>query len=325
MNKETVISVATIVDHFSLDLINYLRQTSDVLSQHFYYYEIILIARNNLISDIVSLKKSISMLPKIRVIELANQCDDDIAYSAALNSAIGDAIVLMDFQSDAVELILSMINKILHEKCDVVVCQNTAKNKEPFWINWLSAFFYKCASLLCDRSVDFDRTHFSCYSRTAVNFILQYKNNIRNLRLLRQLLGLKTTHLEYESISTQKKNAKSTFRLLFTRIEEIFHLSVKPLRIVSAAGFILGSVNFFYIGYIILVKMFGNHVIPGWASLSLTQSIVFLVLFFSISIIASYLNIISQEIQKRPLYTITNEWFSENAQYNLSQKNVVEN
>jgi dolichol-phosphate mannosyltransferase len=320
---DKVISVATIVDNYSQNLIAFLNKATHLLSNHYQYYEIVLICRHNLIHDQVSLRSAIHQIPKIRVIELANNCDDDIAYSAALNSAIGDAVVLMDFNLDSLETIPSMINNILHEKADVVIGHNVSESTESSWLYWLSRFFYKCASLLCEQTVDFDRTHFSCYSRTAINCILQYKNNIRNLRLLRELLGLRITTLNYINPLARPKNSTLTLRRLFSRIEEIFHLSVKPLRIVSACGFFISAGNIFYIFYILIVKFFSKNVTPGWASISLIQSTIFLALFFSIAIIASYLNIVSQEIQKRPLYTITNEWLSDNCIIDLTHKNVV--
>ncbi|HLB41823.1 MAG TPA: glycosyltransferase [Gammaproteobacteria bacterium] len=324
MNKNSVVSVATIIDDYSQNLVLYLQEATSILSKNFQNYEIILILRKSSIKTRNELKNGIQHLPKIRLVQLANNCDEDIAYSAALNTAIGDAVVLMDFNQDPLEMVPIMIKKILQEETEVVIGHNVNKNREALWCNLLSIFFYKFASLLCEQSVDFDRTHFSCYSRTAVNFILQYKSNIRNLRLLRQLLGLETMIIDYSAISIQTTSPNNLARRLFSRVEEIFNLSVKPLRVVAISCFFLATLNTFYILYVLLVKFFGKNIAPGWAALSLTQSVVFLVLFFSIGIIACYLNIISQEIQRRPLYTIVNEWFSNNTLYDFSRKNIVD-
>src|SRR3990167_6868379 len=197
MNNDFVVSIATLVDNYSHSIVDYLNEASLLLSKNFQHYEIILIIRKSIINDREILKNHIQHLSKIRIIELANNCDEDIAYSAALNSAIGDAVVLMDFIQDSLSLVPHMLNKIFAEETDVIIGNNISEYKESFWSRFLSKFFYKCAGLLCDQSVDFDRTHFSCYSRSAVNFMLQYKSNIRNLRLLRQLLGLKTTMINY--------------------------------------------------------------------------------------------------------------------------------
>ena len=324
MYKDSVVSVATIVDEFSDSITKFLQEATLVLSKCFQNYEIILVARKNLIKTQIELKKSIQYFPRIRIVQLANNCDEDIAYSAALNTAIGDAVILMDFNQDPLETVPMMIKKILHEEAEVVIGRNATKQHESLWRDLLSKFFYKFAGLLCEQPVYFDRTHFSCYSRTAINCILQYKNNIRNLRLMRQLLGLETIQIDYAGVPSRSIGSSNTIRRFFSRIEEIFNLSVKPLRVVAASSFILSIFNISYIGYILLVKLFGHNIAPGWAAISLTQSLFFSVLFLSISIIACYLNIISQEIQRRPLYTIVNEWFSDNALYDYSYKNVVD-
>ncbi|EKD73496.1 MAG: hypothetical protein ACD_45C00300G0003 [uncultured bacterium] len=324
MNRDSVVSVATIIDNCSEKLTTYLQEATSILSKNFQNYEIILIVRKSSIQTRKELKNDIQHLPKIRLVQLANNCDEDIAYSAALNTAIGDAVVLMDSNQDPLATVPVMVRKILQEEAEVVVGHNISKHQEPLWCHLLSKFFYKFASLLCEQPVDFDRTHFSCYSRTAVNYILQYKNNIRNLRLLRQLLGLETMSIDYAGLPIQITNSNSIIRRLFSRTEEILNLSIKPLRVVAASCFCLAILNIGYIGYILLVKSFGKNLAPGWAALSLTQSVVSLVLFFSISIIACYLNIISQEIQRRPLYTVVNEWFSDNDLHDFPIKNVVD-
>src|SRR3989338_8655240 len=253
MNKNSVVSVATIIDDYSQNLVLYLQEATSILSKNFQNYEIILILRKSSIKTRKELKNDIQHLPKIRLVQLANNCDEDIAYSAALNTAIGDAVVLMDSNQDPLATVPVMVRKILQEEAEVVVGHNISKHKEPLWCHLLSKFFYKFASLLCEQPVDFDRTHFSCYSRTAVNYILQYKNNIRNLRLLRQLLGLETMSIDYAGLPIQITNSNSIIRRLFSRTEEILNLSIKPLRVVAASCFCLAILNIGYIGYILLV------------------------------------------------------------------------
>jgi hypothetical protein len=326
LDNNLVISIATVVDGDFQNVMNYLQRVTSLLSKNFRHYEVLLIIKNSSHQDKILLRNSIQQLLKIRVIELANNCSDDIAYGAALNSAIGDAVILMDFNQDSLSPVLLMINKVLHEGANIVIGHNTKKNKESLLSRWLSKLFYKCTALLCGQIACFSRNHFSCYSRTAINFILQHKNNVCNLRLLREQLGLEVTLVEYSDSLTQKRNSRAIIQRLFSNTEGMLYLSVKPLRIVSALGFILAIYNIFYIGYIFIINLFGDNTqYITLTSTSLIKSIGFLILFFSISVIASYLNIILQEIQRRPLYTISNEWFSDNVLFDFSKKNVVDN
>lgn len=325
MNKDILVSVSTIIDDDSDFVFEYLQEVTSVLSQHYENYEVILIGNGISIQTSVEVRKIIQKFPNVRLIQLANHYDEDIAYSSALDAAIGDAVVLIDSRWDPCDIIPKMVEKISQEKVDVVIGINLDKNPETYWHDFLARCFYKVAGYMCAQSVDFDRTHYSCYSRTAVNSITQYKNHIRNLRLLRKLLGVETAVIEYYRANRGQKNRKTNIvNRLFSRVEEVLSLSVKPLRIVSAICLFAGCINVVYLVYVILIRVVGKGIMPGWASLSVTQGSMFTIFFFTLGVIANYINIIFREVQQRPLYVILNEWSSGTPLEYFLRKNVVE-
>lgn len=324
MNHSSVISVVTVINNPAMQIDSYLKKLTSILSDAFSHYEILFVFYDLPMSAQSILKNKVSAYKKIRLIQLANNCDDDIAYNAGLNSAIGDAVVLIDLHQDPIELIPQLLFKILNEEADVVAGNNLTKYRTSLALHLLEKSLVMSARILCKQTIDFDRTYFSCYSRTAINSIIQYKNNVRNLRLLSQLLGLETLYISYTGLRQTNTPPLLSLKRLFSRIEEVFNLSVRPLRIAAAACFCVGTLNIVYIFYILYIKLFSTAT-PGWAALSMEQSLASIILFLALGTQLIYTNIISQEIKRKPLYNIINEWFSENSIYTCTTKNVIDN
>jgi len=321
MNRDNLISLCTPVEGSDAGLEVWLREAAATLAAHYENYEIILIGNGLRGQNLAAARRLVSATPKARLVTLANHCDEDVVYSAALDTAIGDAVLLTDCRHDPLAPLPEMAEKILGGS-DIVLAHNLTPPPEPVWHRLLAACYYRLVEALVRAPLDFDRSHFSGYSRAAVNLMTRQHGHIRNLRLLRNTLGVDTITVDYRYADGTPRRRFDLASRIFARAEEALSLSVRPLRIVAMLCLLAAIINVLYGVYIVAMRLF-TVTAPGWASAELAQSSMMTVLFFALGILAMNLNIILQETQRRPLYTVLDEC-SGGTTGPLQRRNVVE-
>jgi len=87
-------------------------------------------------------------------------------------------------------------------------------------------------------------------------------------------------------------------------LEGITSFSIVPLRIITIVGLLIFSISMLMSLYILLVKLFGDTALPGWASTVLPVYLLGGVQIFFLGIIGEYLGKIYTEVKRRPRYII---------------------
>lgn len=323
MNRDNLVSVCSLVQGEPDGLAFYLQALANLLGKHYENYEIVLIGNGLSAEQRRATQTVLTGVSRTRLVVLANRYDEDTVFSAALDTAIGDAVVLMDYRSDPVTPVTAMIEKVLGGT-DIVLANSKSPAREPLWYKVLAKNYYRMVELLVMSPLDFDRTHFSCYSRATVNLMTRHKSKIRNLRLLRNTLGVASETLDYEHPHQPQGIPKQDLASrIFARAEEALSFSVRPLRVVAFLCLGATLVNLLYAIYVVLVRLFISDTAPGWASTGLVQSTMLGILFFSLGILAMHLNVIMQEVLRRPSYTILHEIDSGTLSEQSIRRNVV--
>ena len=100
--------------------------------------------------------------------------------------------------------------------------------------------------------------------------------------------------------------------------------STNPLRLVSLLGLLAAGLNLLYALYVIVVYLVKKDVAPGWATLSLTMSSMFFLLFVSLAVISEYVGRILMENHNRPAYFLLDEKNSNVVLDEDAMKNVID-
>ena len=108
-----------------------------------------------------------------------------------------------------------------------------------------------------------------------------------------------------------------------TAVNMIVANSTHPLRVVSALGLILSLVSVLYSAYVVLVYLFVENVVQGWATRSLHTSVMFLFVFLILTTLCEYVGRLIGEVKDRPPYYILEERNSSVLIADEARKNVV--
>lgn len=241
-----------------------------------------------------------------RYINLSRNFGHQAAVSAGIQSARGEAVVVMDGDlQDPPELIKEFVKK-WKQGFDVVYAVRR-KRQAKMLKNIAYKTYYKMKSLMSDYPVQSDSGDFSLLDRKVVDIINKLPEKDRYMRGLRSWVGFKQTGLEYDRPKRGRGKTKYSFSgLVKLAFQGITSTSSKPLFLSG----LLSALSFLIIVGIILFVLFSRIYIPfnqmpkGWASLMVTIAFLAGCQLVSTWLLSLYIAKLYKEILSRPTYIV---------------------
>jgi len=241
---------------------------------------------------------------RIKILQLSANYGHQAAFTAGLNYAKGEWVVMMDGDlQDPPELIEKMLDKCRQLKCDVVYVRRTGRNET--WLkkaltNLFHIIFTRTSKLQTNDRVG----NFSLFNRKVLKALLSFTERNRYLPGLRALVGYKQTFIEFHR--EERKLGKPKYSLkkqIYLGMDAIFAFSDLPIKICLFTG-IAGMIIFFGgLVYSLVSKLLG--IAPfGWSSIIVSIYFLGSIQLVFLGIIGEYVFRIYRESQKRPLYFI---------------------
>jgi glycosyltransferase involved in cell wall biosynthesis len=242
--------------------------------------------------------------PHLRVLSLSRNFGHQIAATAGLDAARGDAVVLMDGDlQDPPELIAQFLERY-RAGYDVVYATRRRRSGESRFKILTAAAFYRVVRRLTNVSIPVDTGDFRLMSRRVVDALYQTRERHRFIRGLVSWVGFNQTGVEYDRDARFSGETKYPFsKMLKFAIDGITAFSEIPLRFASYLGFITSTFAFIY-AVIVLVLKFTGYNEPGYTSTILTVLFLGGVQLIGIGILGEYVGRIYDEIKARPLYLV---------------------
>jgi dolichol-phosphate mannosyltransferase len=243
--------------------------------------------------------------PWCRAILLSRNFGHQIAVTAGMQHAAGEAVAVLDGDlQDPPELIGELHGK-LKEGYDVVYAVRRDR-KEGLAKRFAYAAFYRILSGLASISMPLDSGDFCMLSRRVVTLMNAMPERHRFVRGLRSWVGFRQAAHPYSRDARAEGSPKYTWaKLLALAFDGIFTFSEKPLRWSMHVGMISAFAAFLWAGYIIVWRLLINDIaIPGWATLTAGMFFLGGVQLISIGILGEYIGRIHNEVKGRPLFVV---------------------
>lgn len=257
------------------------------------------------------LKQQHAADPRWGCLSFARNFGHQIAVSAGLHYAIGDAVVIIDADlQDPPEDISKLIQK-WREGYEVVYAVRQ-KRKENFLKRACYWGFYRMVSFLVPFEIPLDAGDFCLVSRRVVKVINDMPERARFVRGLRAWVGFKQIGVSYERGARAAGRSKYTMKKLFKLAwDGIFSFSAVPLRLAAYLGFIVSLVAFLGALFTFCQKIFATEfaaigLAPSAGFPTIVISILFLggVQLICLGILGEYLGRVYDEVKGRPLWVI---------------------
>ena len=233
--------------------------------------------------------------PRVRCVFFARNFGHQIAVTAGMDNALGDAVTVIDADlQDPPEVILELIEK-WKEGYEVVYAVRKERDGESWFKKWTASAFYRLIDKIADVRIPLDTGDFRLYDRKVVNVMKQMPERNRFLRGMSSWVGFKQIGVEYHR---EERYAGTTHyplkKMLKLALTAITGFSTVPLQLATWLGFSVTGLSI--IAYIIDLISHGEN---GTAI-----SVFFMggVLLIIAGIIGEYIGRIYDEVRSRPLY-----------------------
>lgn len=241
---------------------------------------------------------------RVKVLRLSRNFGHQVALSAGLEEAKGDAVVMMDGDlQDPPELIPAMAAR-WKEGFAVVYTVKTSRKENPL-MRLAFTSFYRVLHALSSIQIPMDAGNFSLLDRRVVDVLRAMPERNRYISGLRAWAGFPQAALTYDRDPRfAGKPRMSLGRLFNLALDGIFSFSNVPLRLAIYLGLATAALAFAGALYVVYAKIFTDRAILGWASTILSILFVGGMILVTLGVIGEYISRIYEEVKKRPLYVV---------------------
>lgn len=243
---------------------------------------------------------------RVCYLSLARNFGHQIAVTAGLNFARGEAIIILDGDlQDPPELIPELIAK-WQQGYQVVYAQRSKRHHESWFKRFTAYGFYRILRYLADVEIPTDTGDFCLLDRQIVDILNSMPERNRYLRGLRSWVGFPQIAIRFERDPRFAGKVKYTFRKsLSLAVDSIVSFSKVPLRIATYVGLFSALLSIFMAMLVLYWRLLEpNSPVTGFATIIVVIFFLGAVQLVSIGILGEYIGRIYEEVKGRPLYTL---------------------
>jgi glycosyltransferase involved in cell wall biosynthesis len=241
----------------------------------------------------------------IKILSLSRNFGKEIALSAGIDYATGNAIIPFDADlQDPPELIESLIAK-WREGYDVVHATRRSRQGEAWFKRFTASTFYQVIGRVSTVPIPRDTGDFRLLDRRVVEVLKQMPERTRFMKGLFAWVGFKNTAIFYDRAERYRGRTKWNYwRLWNLAVDGITSFSSVPLKVWSYLGLVLSVFAFLYASFLIVRTLIWGVDVPGYASLMVVILFLGGVQLITLGIIGEYLGRVYEEVKRRPLYLV---------------------
>jgi len=269
-------------------------------------FEIIFVNDGSRDGTLGMLAAASSQDPRIKVVGLARNFGKDIALSAGLAHASGQAVIPIDCDlQHPVELIPQFVAK-WREGNDMVIGVRSKRDEEGFVRRNLSQAYYKVMRSMTSVEIPPNAGDFRLLDRKILDVINKMPERHRFMKGIFAWPGFKVASIEFQARqrANETTSSWSFFKLWRFALDGLFSFSTAPLKLWTYIGVLSALGAFVYLAITLIQKLFLGIAVPGYASLLIVVLFLGGLLLISNGIQGEYIARIFEEVKGRPLYVV---------------------
>lgn len=307
-NREDKLISIVVPIYFEEEIVHelYARLISSARLYEPYDYEIIFVNDGSQDQSLKILRGYQEKDHHVKIIDLSRNFGHQLAISAGIDYASGDAIVVIDGDlQDPPEVIADLIKK-WEEGFHVVYAVRKKRPGETFLKLVTAKYFYRLLSKLSDVEIPLDAGDFRLMDREVARNLCNMREESRYIRGMVSWLGFRQVGVYYERDKRFAGETKYSWRKMISfALDGVTSFSERPLYLASFVGMFIALVAFLWGGWIIFERLYGiADSIVGWSSTIVTILFLGGLQLFFIGIIGQYLGRVYRQSKSRPLYVV---------------------
>ena len=261
---------------------------------------------------------------RIAVVDLSRNFGKEIALTAGLDYATGDAVVVMDADlQDPPELISSLIAQ-WRLGYEVVYAKRIAREGETFIKKFTARMFYRVIHNVSRVKIPQDTGDFRLLSRRAVLALRGLREQHRFMKGLFAWIGYSQIEVPYKRDGRYAGETKwSYWRLWNFALEGITSFTTVPLKVATYVGLVIAFLAFLFAGFIMFKTIAYGDPVRGYPSLMVAVLLLGGIQLTFIGILGEYLGRMFDETKARPLYLLR-QYCPAELHNTISEKDLIE-
>ena len=244
---------------------------------------------------------------RVRCIRLSRNFGQQVATTAGLEHASGDAVMIIDADLQDPPELIEQMHARWREGYHVVYGERIERAGETRFKLWTAGAFYRLISHVSRVEIPANTGDFRLMDRKVVDALLRMPERDRFLRGMVSWVGFRQIALPYRREARFAGETKyPLIKMLRFAADAIVSFSFAPLRLAVWTGFFVLGLALLGILYAIALRFFfdPSHWVRGWASLFIATLFMGGVQLISLGIIGEYVGRIYGEVKQRPLYFV---------------------
>jgi dolichol-phosphate mannosyltransferase len=242
---------------------------------------------------------------RYRLVALSRNFGQQLAITAGLDSARGDAIVILDCDlQDPPELILDLVAK-WKEGFEVVCAQRRSRPGDGRFKILTARLFYGVMGRLARVDIPANVGDFRLIDRKVADAVRRLPERERFVRGLFSWVGFKHALVPFERPARAAGSTKySIWKLARLAVNALISFSEAPLRFALWSGIGVSILAFLYGCYVIVQRLANPDSLPGWSSTIVVVAFLGGANMLMTGIMGLYVGRIYTEVKGRPLYVL---------------------
>jgi len=242
----------------------------------------------------------------VRPIIFARNFGHQIAVTAGLDYARGDAAIIIDADlQDPPDVMLELIKK-WEEGFEVVYAVRRTREGENRFKLFTASLFYRFIYRITDVKIPLDTGDFRLLDRKVVDVMGQMRERHRFLRGMAAWVGFRQVGVEYDRKIRFAGKTKYPFsKMLKLALNAITSFSYFPLQLATYIGFISAGISILAIPIVAALRLSNQAALSGQATTLIAVLFLGGVQLITLGILGEYVGRIYDESKGRPLYIVS--------------------
>lgn len=242
--------------------------------------------------------------PRVKVLSFSRNFGHQIAISAGLDAADGDAVIVIDSDlQDPPEVIAELVAE-WRRGFEVIYAVRAVRKGETKFKLATAKLFYRLLSRIAAVDIPNDTGDFRLMDRRAAMAMRRLREHHRFVRGLSSWIGFRQTGVRYVR---QERYAGATSyplrKMMKLAVDAMTSFSYLPLQLATSFGFAVAGLSVLGIILAIIFRL-ANHQITGQATTLVAVLFLGGVQLIFLGVIGEYLGRIYDEVKGRPLYLV---------------------
>ncbi len=305
MTKITYSIVAPIFNEIEI-VDAFCKRIKDVMDATGETWELVLVDDGSTDGSTERIRELASTSKQIRPVIFARNFGHQIAVTAGLDYARGNAVTIIDADlQDPPEVILDLIEK-WKEGYQVVYAVRAEREGESWFKKFSAALFYRIIFRITDVKIPLDTGDFRLLDRKVVDVMNSMREKHRFLRGMSSWIGYKQIGVEYKRAARMAGETKYPFKkMLQLALNAVTGFSYFPLQVASYFGFVSAGLAIIAIPLVAILRMTGSQFFEGQATTLIAVLFLGGVQLISLGILGEYIGRLYDEAKGRPLYIVS--------------------